>query len=80
MDPRVADLVAEGRRGDNNAFEQLVRPVYGPAERLASTMVSSPETARDLVQEAVLAAWLSLASLKMWMTSTCILCTSGRNL
>ena len=64
MVTEAIDLVAEARRGDSNAFGELVKPLYQPAERLAVSMVSSREVARDLVQEAVLAAWLSLSSLQ----------------
>ena len=64
MDSGTAQLVAASRQGDSAAFGQLVRPLYQPAERLALRMVSSTEVARDLVQEAVLTAWLSLSSLE----------------
>ena len=57
-------MVARARRGDREAFGQLVKSAYQPAERLAAGMVSSTELARDLVQEAVLTAWVSLASLR----------------
>ena len=51
MVTEAIDLVAEARRGDSNAFGELVKPLYQPAERLAVSMVSSREVARDLVQE-----------------------------
>ncbi|MCI0438842.1 MAG: DUF151 domain-containing protein [Chloroflexi bacterium] len=58
-----AALVALARRGDKEAFGVLVGRYQGMAERVAGGMVSRKELARDLAQEAMLQAYLSLGGL-----------------
>jgi RNA polymerase sigma-70 factor (ECF subfamily) len=54
-------LVQRARQGDARAFEQLARDVERPLYRLAVRMVGHVD-AEDVVQDALLAAWRSLAS------------------
>jgi RNA polymerase sigma-70 factor, ECF subfamily len=54
-------LVQRARQGDARAFEQLARGVERPLYRLAVRMVGHVD-AEDVVQDALLAAWRSLAS------------------
>ena len=54
-------LVQKARQGDARAFEQLARDVERPLYRLAVRMVGQVD-AEDVVQDALLAAWRSLAS------------------
>lgn len=58
------DLVASARRGDKAAFGVLVERHQLAARRLALRMVSNPGVVQDLVQEAMLEAYLSLDHLR----------------
>ncbi|MGH2542180.1 MAG: RNA polymerase sigma factor, partial [Ardenticatenaceae bacterium] len=65
MDEREdAVLVELARRGEKEAFGVLIGRYHGMAERVAMGMVSQIELARDLAQEAMLQAYLSLGSLR----------------
>ncbi len=65
MDTRAdSELVALARAGDKQAFGQLVERYQSMAQRIAMSMVRDAETARDLVQEAILQAYLSLGHLR----------------
>ncbi|MBX3013555.1 MAG: bifunctional nuclease family protein [Caldilineaceae bacterium] len=58
------DLVEQAQAGNKQAFNQLVDR-YGPmTERIAFRLIGNAETARDLAQEAILQAYLSLATLR----------------
>lgn len=59
MDP----LFTAARRGDVQAFEELLAPHLTPLYQLATAMVGAEE-ARDVTQEALLNAWSHLGSLK----------------
>jgi RNA polymerase sigma factor (sigma-70 family) len=59
-----AELVALARRGEREAFGQLVERYERMARRIAFGMVANEEVARELAQEAILAAYLSLAHLR----------------
>ena len=59
-----AELVALARGGEREAFGQLVERYEQMAWRIAFGMVENEEVARELAQEAILAAYLSLAHLR----------------
>src|SRR2546428_11978535 len=54
------DLVRTAKAGDEAAFEQLLRPLIDPAYRFACVMLSDPDAAEDVVQEAAVKAWRKL--------------------
>ncbi len=56
-------LVLAAQAGDKHAFGQLVKQYEQMAHKLALGMVDGPETARELTQEAMLQAYLSLPQL-----------------
>lgn len=56
------ELAERAGRGDQRAFEQLVRDNEKRVYNLALRMTGSPEDALDLSQEAFLNAWRGLAS------------------
>ena len=58
------ELVAQARSGNKRAFGELLERYQRMAMQIAVKMVRQEELARDLVQEAFLAAYLSLAQLK----------------
>lgn len=66
------ELVREARAGDKTAFERLVERSEASVRRLALKMTGNPEVTGELVQEAMLQAYLSLpllrneASFKSW--------------
>jgi RNA polymerase sigma factor (sigma-70 family) len=66
------ELVKEARAGDKTAFEALVTRSEAKVRRLALNMTGNAEIAGELVQEAMLQAYLSLpllrneASFKSW--------------
>ena len=57
-------LVVRAREGDTRAYDQLVWRYQGPMFRLAVRMLASRGDAEDVVQEAFLKAWRSLAGLR----------------
>lgn len=59
-----SELVQAARTGDKEAFGQLLDRYSQRALGLAIHIVHHPETAQDLVQEAMLEAYLSLQSLR----------------
>lgn len=59
-----AELVALARQGDKQAFGQLVERYEGMAQRVARRMVRHEDIARELVQEALLEAYLCLHALR----------------
>lgn len=58
------DLVVSARSGDREAFGELVERHEAACLRLATSLVGDGEIARDLVQEALLQAYLSLDHLR----------------
>ena len=59
-----AELVALARAGDKDAFGQLIERYAQMAHRVALGRIADPEVARQLSQEAMLQAYLSLGSLR----------------
>jgi RNA polymerase sigma factor (sigma-70 family) len=65
MDQRIdTELVALARSGDKSAFGQLIERYQPMAKRIAISMVGNENIARELVQEALLQAYLSLNRLR----------------
>jgi RNA polymerase sigma factor (sigma-70 family) len=56
-----AELLARARAGDEEAFGELCREHEGRLFRQARTLCSDDAAAEDLAQEALIAAWKSLA-------------------
>lgn len=52
------------RRGDAEAFQQLLSPLVDPACRLAHTMLGDWQEAEDAVQESALRAWRASGRLR----------------
>jgi len=59
-----AELVALARSGEKDAFGELVERYEMMARRIAVGMVANEDIAQELVQEAILQAFLSLHSLR----------------
>jgi RNA polymerase sigma-70 factor, ECF subfamily len=60
VSPDVDSLVRAAQRGDQDAFEQLVRAYDQSVLRLAMNLLRSPEDARDVYQEAFLRVYRNL--------------------
>jgi RNA polymerase sigma-70 factor, ECF subfamily len=60
LSPQVDSLIRAAQRGDQNAFEQLVRTYDQSVLRLAMNLLRSPEDARDVYQEAFLRVYRNL--------------------
>jgi RNA polymerase sigma-70 factor, ECF subfamily len=66
-------LVEQSRRGDLNAFDQLVARHYPRVYAVAQRLSSSPDDAADVAQEVFIAAWKQLnrfrghASFPTWL-------------
>ena len=58
--PNVDSLIRAAQRGDQDAFEQLVRAHDQSVLRLAMNLLRSPEEARDVYQEAFLRVYKNL--------------------
>ena len=58
--PQVDSLIRAAQRGDQDAFEQLVRAYDQSVLRLAMNLLRSPEDARDVYQEAFLRVYRNL--------------------
>jgi len=77
-----AELVAEAKDGDREAFDELVRQTYGDAYTLAYRLMRNEEDARDVVQEAYLRAYRGLgrfradARFSTWMYRIVANCAS----
>lgn len=69
----VEQLVEAARHGDQPAFEELVRRTHTEMYNLARRLVSDPDDARDVVQDAYLRAFKSIrkfrgdAQFSTWM-------------
>ena len=62
MDQRA--LVERARRGDHEAFAQLVDPSLARLDAAARLILRDPELARDAIQEGLIRAWRDLAGLR----------------
>ncbi len=60
LSPQVDSLIRAAQRGDQDAFEQLVRTYDQNVLRLAMNLLRSPEDARDVYQEAFLRVYRNL--------------------
>src|SRR5690242_19282260 len=64
LSPQVDSLIRAAQRGDQDAFEQLVRNYDHSVLRLALNLLRSPEDARDVYQEAFLRVYRNLQSFR----------------
>jgi RNA polymerase sigma-70 factor (ECF subfamily) len=64
LDRGQYELVQQARRGDGEAFAELLRPEYRAAIRLAHALLRNVDAAEDAVQEASLKAWRKLDNLR----------------
>src|SRR5262245_15260699 len=64
LSPNVDSLIRAAQRGDQEAFEQLVRAYDQSVLRLAMNMLRSPEDARDVYQETFLRVYRNLNSFR----------------
>jgi RNA polymerase sigma-70 factor, ECF subfamily len=58
------DLVGRARRGDREAFTQLIVQYQVPLYNMALRMVGQPDDAADITQEAFLRAWEKIRTLR----------------
>src|ERR1700688_1462425 len=58
------DLIRAAQRGDEQAFERLVRTYDQSVLRIALNLLRSPEDARDVYQEAFLRVYKNLSSFR----------------
>lgn len=64
LGPQIDSLIRAAQRGDQDAFEQLVRAHDQSVLRLAMNLLRSPEDARDVYQEAFLRVYRNLHSFR----------------
>ena len=64
LSPQMDSLIRAAQRGDQDAFEQLVRAHDQSVLRLAMNLLRSPEDARDVYQEAFLRVYRNLDSFR----------------
>ena len=64
VSPQIDSLIRAAQRGDQDAFEQLVRAHDQSVLRLAMNLLRSPEDARDVYQEAFLRVYRNLDSFR----------------
>jgi RNA polymerase sigma-70 factor (ECF subfamily) len=62
--PQLDSLIRAAQRGDQEAFEHLVRAYDQSVLRLATNLLRSPEDARDVYQEAFLRVYRNLGSFR----------------
>ena len=86
--PEVIRYVEAARRGDHEAFEQLVRLTYHDTYTLAFRLTGNEEDARDVVQETYLRTYRSIgrfrgdAQFSTWLyriTANCAASASARS-
>ena len=86
--PEVIRYVEAARRGDHEAFEQLVRLTYHDTYTLAFRLTGNEEDARDVVQETYLRTYRSIgrfrgdAQFSTWLyriTANCAASVSARS-
>jgi RNA polymerase sigma-70 factor (ECF subfamily) len=58
------ELVGRAKRGDHDAFADLVDPALARLDAAARLIVRDPELARDAVQDALIRAWRDLPGLR----------------
>jgi len=58
------DLVGRARRGDPEAFTQLMMQYQVPVYNMALRMVGRPDDAADIAQEAFTRAWVKIRTLR----------------
>ncbi len=59
-----AELLGAARRGDREAFDELVRRTFVDTFTLARRLTGNEEDARDVVQESYLRAWRSIGKFR----------------
>ena len=64
LNPQMDSLIRAAQRGDQDAFEQLVRAHDQSVLRLAMNLLRSPDDARDVYQEAFLRVYRNLDSFR----------------
>ena len=64
LSPQMDSLIRAAQRGDQDAFEQLVRAHDQSMLRLAMNLLRSPDDARDVYQEAFLRVYRNLDSFR----------------
>jgi RNA polymerase sigma-70 factor, ECF subfamily len=64
LDSVQSDLVQRARRGDGEAFAELLRPEYRAGIRLAMALLHNVDEAEDAVQESAFKAWRKLDNLR----------------
>jgi RNA polymerase sigma factor (sigma-70 family) len=62
--PSVAELVRRARRGDREAYGELVEMIWPRLVALARAILAGDDEAEDIVQEALVGAWTKLDSLR----------------
>src|ERR1700681_2738768 len=60
LSPQIDSLIRAAQRGDQDAFERLVRTYDQSVLRLAMNLLRSPDEARDVYQEAFLKVYKNL--------------------
>ena len=82
MEQRAERLVRRARNGDTEAFTQLILRNEEMLSRVALSLLHNMEDAADAVQDAILAAWQALPSLRepryfrTWLVRILIRCCS----
>jgi len=72
------ELIRRAKKGDKDAFADLIMENQNMLGRVAMSILKDPDDGADAVQEAVLAAWLGIGSLrapryfKTWVTQILI--------
>src|SRR5215472_15166366 len=64
LSPQTDSIIRAAQRGDQDAFERLVRSYDQGVLRLAMNLLRSPEEARDVYQEAFLRVYRNLDSFR----------------
>jgi RNA polymerase sigma-70 factor, ECF subfamily len=64
LSPQIDSLIRAAQKGDQGAFETLVRTYDQSVLRLAMNLLRSPEEARDVYQEAFLRVYRNLGTFR----------------